>query len=148
MAWLEGAYNIMFLGPPGVGKSYLAVALGIAAVNAGYRVYFTHMDQLVQFLKTETISRRSKQQLRALYNANLVILDEVGFQPISHQEANLLFGLINRLYQQTLVILTSNKGFEEWGEFLGDPVILMHKCELFNMTGDSCRLKHRESIFQ
>jgi DNA replication protein DnaC len=155
MAWLEGAYNIMFLGPPGVGKSHLAVALGIAAVNAGYRVYFTQMDQLVQFLKTETISRRSKQQLRVLYNANLVILDEVGFQPISRQEANLLFGLINRLYQQTSVILTSNKGFEEWGEFLGDPVItaamldrLMHKCELFNMTGDSYRLKHRESIFQ
>ena len=69
----------MFLGPPGVGKTHLAVALGIAAVNAGYRVYFTQMDQLVQFLKTETISRRSKQQLRALYNANLVILDEVGF---------------------------------------------------------------------
>jgi len=155
MAWLEGAYNILFLGPPGVGKSHLAVALGIAAVNAGYRVYFTQMDQLVQFLKTETISRRSKQQLRALYNANLVILDEVGFQPISRQEANLLFGLINRLYQQTSVILTSNKDFEEWGEFLGDPVIttamldrLMHKCELFNMTGDSYRLKHRESIFQ
>ena len=145
----------MFLGPPGVGKTHLAVALGIAAVNAGYRVYFTQMDQLVQFLKTETISRRSKQQLRALYNANLVILDEVGFQPISRQEANLLFGLINRLYQQTSVILTSNKDFEEWGEFLGDPVItaamldrLMHKCELFNMTGDSYRLKHRESIFQ
>lgn len=155
MVWLEGAYNIMFLGPPGVGKTHLAVALGIAAVNAGYRVYFTQMDQLMQLLKTEPISGRSRQQLRALYNANLVILDEVGFQPISRQEANLLFGLINRLYQQTSMVLTSNKGFEEWGEFLGDPVItsamldrLMHKCELFNMTGDSYRIKHRERIFQ
>ena len=155
MVWLEGAYNVMFLGPPGVGKTHLVVALGIAAINAGYRVYFTQMDQLMQLLKTETISGRSRQQLRTLYKSNLVILDEVGFQPISRQEANLLFGLINRLYQQTSIALTSNKGFEEWGEFLGDPVItsamldrLMHKCELFNMTGDSYRLKHRERIFQ
>jgi len=155
MAWLEGAYNVMFLGPPGVGKSHLVTALGIAAVNAGYRVYFTQMDQLIQLLKTETISGRSRKHLRALYKSNMVILDEVGFQPISRQEANLLFGLINRLYQQTSIALTSNKGFEEWGEFLGDPVItsamldrLMHKCEIFNMTGDSYRLKHRERIFQ
>jgi DNA replication protein DnaC len=155
MAWLEGAYNVMFLGPPGVGKSHLVTALGIAAVDAGYRVYFTQMEQLIQLLKTETISGRSRKHLRALYKSNLVILDEVGFQPISRQEANLLFGLINQLYQQTSIALTSNKGFEEWGEFLGDPVItsamldrLMHKCEIFNMTGDSYRLKHRERIFQ
>lgn len=154
LSWLEGAYNVIFLGPPSVGKTHLAVALGIEAVNAGYRVYFTQMDQLMHLFKTETISGRSRRQLRMLYRANLVILDEVGFQPISRQEANLLFSLINRLYQQTSVILTSNKGFEEWGEFLGDPVItaamldrLMHKCELFNMTGDSYRLRHRERIF-
>jgi DNA replication protein DnaC len=137
------------------GKTHLVTALGIAAVDAGYRVYFTQMDQQMQLLKTETISSRSRKHLRALHKSNLVILDEVGFQPISRQEANLLFGLINRLYQQTSIALTSNKGFEEWGEFLGDPVItsamlnrLMHKCEIFNMTGDSYRLKHRKRIFQ
>jgi DNA replication protein DnaC len=155
MAWLEGAYNIMFLGPPGVGKTHLAVALGLAAIDAGYRVHFTQMDDLIHVLKTEAISSKSRQKLKNLYNASLVILDEVGFQPITRQEANMLFALINRLYQQTSLILTSNKGFEEWGEFLGDPVItsamldrLMHKCELFNMTGDSFRLKHRERILQ
>lgn len=155
MAWLEGAYNIMFLGPPGVGKTHLAIALGLAAIDTGYRVFFASMEQLIQWLKTETISNRSKKQLLRLYKANLVILDEVGFQPISRQEANLLFGLINRLYQQTSIILTSNHGFEDWGEFVGDPVIasamldrLMHKCELFNLTGDSYRLKHRERILQ
>lgn len=155
MAWLEGAYNIMFLGPPGVGKTHLSVALGIAAIDAGYRVFFATMEHLMQWLKTELISNRSQKELRRLYRANLVILDEVGFQPISRQEATLLFGLINRLYQQTSIILTSNHGFEDWGEFVGDPVIasamldrLMHKCELFNLTGDSYRLKHRERILQ
>lgn len=155
LAWLEGAYNIMFLGPPGVGKTHLAVSLGLAAAEAGYKVYFTTMDDLVYVLKTEMISSKSRKKLKALYAANLVILDEVGFQPINRQEANMLFGLINRLYQQTSIIVTSNKGFEEWGEFLGDPVItsamldrLMHKCELFNMTGDSYRLKHRQTILK
>ena len=73
--------------------------------------------------------------------------------PINKQEANLLFQLVTRLYQQTSVILTSNKGFEEWGEFLGDPVIttaildrLMHRCELFNLQGDSYRIIHRQTI--
>ena len=153
MAWLEGAYNILFLGPPGVGKTHLSVALGIAAIEAGYRVYFTTMDQLILNLKTELISTRSQQQLRTLYKANLVILDEVGFLPISKQEANLLFQLVTKLYQQTSIILTSNKGFEEWGEFLGDPVItvaildrLMHRCELFNLQGDSYRISHRQTI--
>jgi DNA replication protein DnaC len=155
MSWLEGAYNIMFLGPPGVGKTHLSVALGLSAIDAGYQVFFAPMEQLILWLKTESISNRSKKQLLHLYKANLVILDEVGFQPISRQEANMLFGLINRLYQQTSIIITSNHGFEDWGEFVGDPVIasamldrLMHKCELFNLTGDSYRLKHRERILQ
>jgi len=153
MAWLEGAYNIMFLGPPGVGKTHLAVSLGLAAIDAGYRVYFTTMDDLVQALKTEMISGKSRKKLKILYAANLVILDEVGFQPITRQEANMLFGLINKLYQQTSHHHYIQQGFEECGEFLGDPVItsamldrLMHKCELFNMTGDSYRLKHRQTI--
>lgn len=153
MAWLEGAYNIMFLGPPGVGKTHLSVALGQAAIDAGYRVCFITMDQLIHTLKTETISSASQKKMRSLYKANLVIVDEVGFLPITRQEANLFFQFVNRLYQQTSMIITSNQSFEDWGEFLGDPVItaaildrLMHRCELFNMTGDSYRIKHRETI--
>lgn len=153
LAWLESAYNIMFLGPPGVGKTHLAVSLGLAAIESGYSVSFISMDNLIYALKTENISSRSRKRLKTLYNASLVIIDEVGFQPISRQEAHQLFELVNRLYQQTSVIITSNKSFEEWGEFLGDPVItaamldrLMHKCELFSMRGESYRLAHRQRI--
>jgi DNA replication protein DnaC len=87
--------------------------------------------------------------------SDLVIIDEVGFLPISRQEANMFFQLILSLYQKTAVIITSNKGFDEWIDFLGDPVIttaildrLVHNSELFNMTGDSYRLKHRNTIFK
>lgn len=155
LSWLESAFNIMFLGPPSVGKTHLAVSLGIAAVNTGYSVLFIHMDQLIHALKTQEISPKSKNKLKRLYQADLVIIDEVGFQPVNRNEANLLFGVINQLYQQTSIILTSNKGLVEWGEFMGDPVItaamldrLMHKCEIFNMEGDSYRLTHRETILK
>ncbi|AHF10889.1 IS21-like element helper ATPase IstB [Dehalobacter restrictus] len=155
LTWLESAFNIMFLGPPSVGKTHLAVSLGIAAVNAGYKVIFIHMDQLIHALKTQEISVKGKYKLKRLYAAELVIIDEVGFQPVNRNEANLLFGVVNQLYQQTSIILTSNKGLVEWGEFMGDPVItaamldrLMHKCEIFDMDGDSYRLNHRERILK
>lgn len=155
LSWLESAFNIMFLGPPSVGKTHLAVALGIAAANAGYRVMFIHMDQLVHILKTQEISSKSRHTLKRFYQVDLAIIDEVGFQPVNRNEANLLFGVINRLYQQTSIILTSNKGVLEWGEFMGDQVItaamldrLMHKCEIFTMEGDSYRLTHRQRILE
>jgi DNA replication protein DnaC len=155
LSWLESAFNIIFIGPPGIGKSHLAVALGIVAVNAGYKTVFIHMEQLIHIFRTLEISAKSKQRLKKLTQADLAIVDEIGFQPISRQEANMLFGVVNQLYQQTSIILTSNKGVAEWGEFMGDPVItaamldrLMHKCEVFDMDGDSYRLAHRERILK
>jgi len=155
LSWLESAFNILFIGPPGIGKSHLAIALGIAAVNAGYRTAFTHMEQLIHIFRTLEISAKSKQRMKKITQAQLVIIDEVGFQPITRTEANALFSLVNQLYQKTSVILTSNKGVAEWGEFMGDAVItaamldrLMHKCEVFDMDGDSYRLAHRERILK
>jgi len=153
LSWLEGAFNIMFIGPPGIGKSHLAVALGIAAVDAGYKTVFIHAEQLIHIFRTLEISSKSRLRLKKITQANLVIIDEIGFQPITRKEANMLFGVVNQLYQQTSIILTSNKGVAEWGEFMGDPVItaamldrLMHKCEVFDMDGDSYRIAHREKI--
>lgn len=155
LTWLESAFNVMFLGPPSTGKTHLAVSLGITAVNQGYKTTFIHMDQLIHALKTQEISPKSRKRIQKLYQADLVIIDEVGFHPVNRSEANLLFGVVNQLYQQTSIILTSNKGLIEWGEFMGDPVItaamldrLMHKCEIFDLDGDSYRLKHRERILK
>lgn len=155
MAWLEKAFNLVFLGPPGVGKTHLAIALGLQAVELSYSVAFITMDELMRILKTEAISVKSKRRLKHIRNANLVIIDEVGFLPITAQEANLFFQLVSGLYEQSSLIVTSNKGFDEWPEFFGDPVIttaildrLVHHSELFNLTGDSYRVTHRNTIFK
>ncbi|MTI81253.1 MAG: ATP-binding protein [Firmicutes bacterium] len=154
MHWIEKAFNLLFLGPPGIGKSHISIGLGIQAVELGYRVIFISMDELIKTLKTEAISAKSKRQLKNIMNCSLLIVDEVGFLPITRQEANLFFQLVTNLYQNTSVIVTSNKGFDEWSEFFGDPVItaavldrLVHNSELFNITGESYRLQHRNTIF-
>lgn len=151
--WVEDAYNIMFLGPPSVGKTYLATALGYRALNSGYAVTFLTLDDLMRLLKTSEISSQSKQRLRVIYKSNIVIIDEVGFLPVSKVEANLLFTFVSALHEKTSIIITSNKGFSEWAGFLGDEVIttaildrLVYRCEIFNMIGDGYRLKNRKSI--
>lgn len=153
LTWIETAYNIIFLGPSGVGKTHLAVTLGVQAVELGYKVNFITMEKLIKLLKTEEISVKARQKLRRIMNSDLVIIDEIGFQPISRQESNLFFQVISNLYEQRSVIITSNKGFDEWAELMQDPVItaaildrLTHHSEIFNMTGDSYRLKHRNTI--
>ncbi len=153
MCWLEKAFNLFFLGPPSIGKTHLAISLGVKAVESGYHVSFTTLDQLIELLKTEVVLARSKRRLKQILNANLVIIDEVGFLPVNRQEANMLYQLVSRFYQQTSVIITSNKGFDEWTEFLGDTAIttaildrLIHSSEIFNMSGDSYRVSHRNTI--
>lgn len=151
--WIEKAYNILFLGPPGVGKTHLATALGIQAVETGYRVSFITMEELIRALKTEDIVTKSQQRLKRLRRSDLVIIDEIGFLPITKQEANMFFQVVSQLYENTSIIITSNKGFDECPEFTGDPVIttaildrLVHKSELFNMKRESYRLKNRNTI--
>ena len=151
--WIEQAYNIMFLGPPSVGKSHLATALGYMALNKGYTVSFLCLDELIKILKTADITASSKRKLKYLYKANLIVIDEVGFLPVSKAESNLFFTFIAAMHEKTSLIITSNKGFSEWSGFLGDEVIttaildrLVYKCEIFNMTGEGYRLKNRKTI--
>ena len=152
--WLEQAYNLILLGPPGVGKTHLAVGLGVEAIRQGYKVRFTQTDELIHVLKTQEITRSARTKLNRLTRSDLVIIDDLMFMAIDRREANLFFQLTNKLYGQTPVIITSNKGPEDWGEILGDPAIttaildrLIHKSEVISLTGDSYRLKHRKTIF-
>jgi DNA replication protein DnaC len=153
--WLEQAFNVVLLGAPGVGKTHLATALGCAAAVAGYTVCFITLEDLIRLLKTAEISKTSKIRLTQLRRAALVIIDEMGFMPVNKSEAHLLFSFITACYEHKSLVVTSNKGFDDWADFLGDPVIataildrLIFKCEIFNLTGDGYRIRHRKTILQ
>ena len=154
MTWLDENYNLIFLGPSGVGKTHLSVALGLEAIYNKQRVAFVTMGELIPLLKTETYIKKSQMRLKRIREADLVIMDDLMYMAIDQNEANLLFHLINHLYEKTSIILTSNKGPEEWGRLLGDQGIamaildrLLHRSEVIQFQGESHRLKYRETLF-
>ncbi len=156
LSWLEKGFNIIFLGPPGVGKSHISIGIGIEAISNGYKVRFISMADLIHTLKTQEISSISRNSIKRILDSDLLIIDDLMFMAMEKNEANLFFQLVNKLYGQTSIIITSNKGPEDWGELLGDPAIttaildrLVHKCEIINIyENDSYRIKHRKKIFE
>ena len=137
--------NVIFLGPPGVGKTHLATALAIKACYSGISIYFTTMAELVGKLKQNA---ESSSRGRSYDRNALVVVDEVGYMPISRQEAHLFFQFICRRYERASTVITSNKSFSEWEELFGDPVIasaildrLLHHCRVINIKGNSYRMK-------
>ena len=140
-------------GPPGVGKTHLAIALGYQACEDGYKVSYTTMKSLIQTLRTEEIDRRSRAKVKRIYSSNLLIVDEVGYLPITATEGNLFFQLVSDLQEKTSIILTTNKGFEQWTEFLGDAALataildrLSFRCDKIQIDGKSYRLENRKSF--
>lgn len=155
LTWIEQGYNLVLLGPSGVGKTHIGVGLGIQAITKGYKAMFVQMDELMHMLKTQEILRASRARLKRIVDSDLLIIDDLMFMAMEKHEANLFFQLINKLYGQTSLIITSNKGPEDWGELLGDPAItiaildrIVHKCEIINLDGDSYRMRHRKTIFR
>jgi DNA replication protein DnaC len=153
--WVDKAYNVLFLGSSGLGKSFLASYLGFKAIEAGYNVIFISMNNLSQLLKTEAALTRSKARMKRIRNCDILIVDEVANTVLDRQEANKMFQLICDFYQQTSLILTSNKGFDAWSQTMGDAVMttaildrILHKCEIFNIDGDSWRIEDQQSILK
>lgn len=154
LLWLEHNYNLILLGPPGTGKTHLSIGLGMEALERGHRVSFVAMDTLLHLLKTQEIAKSSQTRIKRILQSDMVIIDDLMFMAMEKSESNLFFQLINKLYDQASIILTSNKGPGEWGELLGDPAIttaildrILHRSEIIQLSGDSFRLKHRETIF-
>ncbi|MBT9147380.1 MAG: Insertion sequence IS5376 putative ATP-binding protein [Syntrophomonadaceae bacterium] len=148
--WLDNRENLLFFGPPGIGKTHLALALGAASVERGYKVCFERVTNLIRLLKTAEIQKTSYYRIRRITKSNLLIIDEIGYTPIEKREANLFFNLISETHERLSLIVTSNKSFDSWAEMMGDSVMttalldrLLHHARVFNLDGESYRIKNK-----
>jgi DNA replication protein DnaC len=140
--------NVCLLGPPGVGKTHIAVGLAIAACQAGFSVYFTSLDDMVRNLREAESTGRFAKKLQTYLKPSVLVVDEIGYLPLTRAEANMVFQLVGRRYERGSIIVTSNKAFSEWGGVLGDDVLasaildrLLHHCDVVSINGPSYRLK-------
>ena len=154
LGFLERRENVVLLGPPGVGKTHLAISLAIAAAQSGRRVYYGTLADLITSLEEAQQAGRLTQRLKTLIFPSLLVVDEIGYLPISRTGAMLFFQLMSRRYETATTILTSNKSFDEWGEVFGDEVMagalidrLVHHCHIVNIRGNSYRMRQHAELW-
>ncbi len=156
MRFVELGHNVIFLGPPGTGKTHLSIALGLAACQAGYDVLFLSAVETVTQLVEAQEQGTLRQALKRLTKPDLLIVDEVGYIPFAREAANLFFQVVNARHGSRSIILTSNRAFSGWGEVFGGDVVvaaamidrLVHHAEIVSLKGSSYRLRGKEEFTQ
>lgn len=151
--FIDRAEVVHLLGPPGTGKSHIATALAVEAVRAGRSVYFIPLADLIASLAKAEREGALREKIRFLTRAALLVVDEIGYLPVTPGGANLFFQLVNARYEKGAMILTSNRGFAEWGEVFGDPVVatalldrLLHHAVVIQIEGSSYRMREHAAL--
>lgn len=154
MAWLDQLYNIMIMGPSGVGKTMLAAGLCADAIDKGYKAYFRTMEEIINMLKMKDFARSAMTDYKRLIKASLIVIDDVMLFPVEKNQAVNLFNFINQLYENTSFIITTNKMPADWAKMLDDEVLatalldrLLFRCEVISLSGKSYRMENRKTIF-
>ena len=151
--WIRDGQTVLVNGPPGVGKTHLGISLAITAAQNGRKIYFGTLTDLVDSLEEAKAAGRLNRRLKTLTQPALLVVDEIGYLPVTQSGAVLFFQLIYRRYGHASTVLTSNKGFEEWGRILGDEVMaaalldrLLHRCHIVNIRGNSYRMRRHAEL--
>lgn len=148
LRFVEDKRNVILLGPPGVGKTHLAIALGIAATEVGYRTYFTSASDMVSSLQSAHLEGVSRYRMRTYTGPSVLVIDELGYLPLDQASANWIFEVVSRRYEKASIVLTSNRGFSDWGQVFADSVVataivdrLLHSATVVNVRGRSYRMR-------
>lgn len=155
LRFIQNNENIVFMGTPGVGKTHLAISIGIECAKNRYQTYFINCNELIMQLKKAKLENTLARRLKHFTSYSVLIIDEVGFLPIDGDDSNLLFQLISMRYEKHPTIFTTNKSFNHWGEVFNDSVIanamldrILHHCKVFQIIGPSYRMKGKEELFK